>query len=405
MLYSAYQAQSDLLAPMRAMSALTAGALGGLRPPVGDRWLVRNTLATSEIVARFGLTHRRPSFGIDSVLVDGEPVAVHEEAAHTTPFGTLLRFRKDTDVKQPRVLVVAPLSGHFATLLRATVRTLLVDHEVYITDWHNARDVPVAAGRFGLDEYIDHVIEFLRVMGPGSHLFAVCQPCVPALAAAAVMAEDGDPAVPHSMTLMAGPIDARVSPTTVNELAAARSLKWFERNALATVPMRYRGAGRRVYPGFIQLTAFMRMNPDRHRGAFEGLFDDIVGGNEDRANATKEFYEEYFAVLDLTAEFYLETIEAIFQEHSLARGTLQYHGRTVDPRAITRTALLTVEGERDDICAPGQTAAAHDLCTEIPDHRRVQHLQAGVGHYGVFNGRRWQNEVYPEVRRLILMAH
>jgi polyhydroxyalkanoate depolymerase len=404
MIYTAYQAQSDLTAPMRVMSGATARLLTDLSPGLTDRWMVRSTLATTEIVARWGLTHRRPAFGIDSVVVEGEAVPVREEAVLRTPFGTLLRFTKDTDAVQPRVLLVAPLSGHFATLLRATVRTMLPDHDVFITDWHNARDVAVGHGRFGLDEYIDHLVDFLREMGPGAHVVAVCQPCVPALAAAALMAEDGDEAVPHSLTLMAGPIDARVNPTIVNDLAAGRSLEWFERNVIGIVPRRFTGAGRRVYPGFVQVAAFMRMNPERHRAAFRRLYDDIVAGNEERAVATKAFYDEYFAVLDLTAEFYLETIAAIFQDHLLARGELTWRDRPVDPAAITRTALLTVEGERDDICGVGQTAAAHDLCTSLTPYRRRQHLQAGAGHFGVFSGARWEREVYPEIRSHILKA-
>ena len=404
MIYTAYQAQSDLTAPMRVMSGATARLLTDLSPGLTDRWMVRSTLATTEIVARWGLTHRRPAFGIDAVVVEGEAVAVREEAVLRTPFGTLLRFAKDTDAVQPRVLLVAPLSGHFATLLRATVRTMLPDHDVFITDWHNARDVGVAHGRFGLDEYIDHLVDFLREMGPGAHVVAVCQPCVPALAAAALMAEDGDEALPHSLTLMAGPIDARVNPTIVNDLAAGRSLEWFERNVIGIVPRRFAGAGRRVYPGFVQVAAFMRMNPERHRAAFRRLYDDIVAGNEERAVATKAFYDEYFAVLDLTAEFYLETITAIFQDHLLARGELTWRGRPVDLAAITRTALLTVEGERDDICGVGQTAAAHDLCTSLTPYRRRQHLQAGAGHFGVFSGARWEREVYPEIRSHILKA-
>ena len=404
MIYTAYQAQSDLTAPMRVMSGATARLLTDLSPGLTDRWMVRSTLATTEIVARWGLTHRRPAFGIDSVVVEGEAVAVREEAVLRTPFGTLLRFTKDTDAVQPRVLLVAPLSGHFATLLRATVRTMLPDHDVFITDWHNARDVAVGHGPFGLDEYIDHLVDFLREMGPGAHVVAVCQPCVPALATAALMAEDDDEAVPHSLTLMAGPIDARVNPTIVNDLAAGRSLEWFERNVIGIVPRRFAGAGRRVYPGFVQVAAFMRMNPERHRAAFRRLYDDIVAGNEGRAVATKAFYDEYFAVLDLTAEFYLETIAAIFQDHLLARGEFTWRGRPVDPAAITRTALLTVEGERDDICGVGQTAAAHDLCTSLTPYRRRQHLQAGAGHFGVFSGARWEREVYPEIRSHILKA-
>ncbi len=404
MLYTAYQAQSDLMAPVRAMSGTTARLLTDLSPGVTDRWMTRSALATSEIVARWGLTHRRPAFGIDTVTVGGREVAVREEAVLRTPFGTLLRFAKDSDAEQPRVLLVAPLSGHFATLLRATIRTMLPDHDVFVTDWHNARDVALVHGPFGLDEYIEHLMEFLRAMGPAAHVVAVCQPCVPALAAAALMAEDDDAALPRSLTLMAGPIDARINPTIVNDLAAGRTREWFERNVIGIVPPRFAGAGRRVYPGFVQVAAFMRMNPERHRAAFRRLYDDIVAGNDERAGATKAFYDEYFAVLDLTAEFYLETVGAIFQDHLLARGRLEWRGRVVDPAAITRTALLTVEGERDDICGVGQTAAAHDLCTGLAPLRRRHHLQSGAGHYGVFSGGRWEREVYPQIRSHILKA-
>jgi poly(3-hydroxybutyrate) depolymerase len=404
MLYTTYQAQSDITAPLRAMSGATARMLTDLSPGLSERWMVRRTLATTEMVSRWGLTHRRPAFGIDAVEVDGRTVPVREEAVLRTPFATLLRFAKDTDAAQPRVLLVAPLSGHFATLLRATVRTMLPEHDVFVTDWHNARDVPVVHGRFGLDEYIDHLVDFLRAMGPGTHAVAVCQPCVPALAAAAVMAEDGDAAVPHSLTLMAGPIDARVNPTIVNDLAAGRSVEWFEHNVIGIVPSRFAGAGRRVYPGFVQIAAFMRMNPERHRAAFRRLYEDIVAGNDERAAATRAFYDEYFAVLDLTAEFYLETVSAIFQDHLLARGAFAWRGRRVDPAAITRTALLTVEGERDDICGVGQTAAAHDLCTSLPASRRGRTLRVAAGHFGVFSGTRWEREVYPEIQRHVRMS-
>ena len=348
-----------------------------------------------------GLTHARPSFGIDVVTVDGQAVAVTEEAADDTPFGTLLHFRKDHAVPQPRVLLVAPMSGHFATLLRGTVQVMLPEHDLYITDWKNARDVPLAEGRFGLDEFVDHIIRFLRVMGPGSHVVAVCQPAVPALAAAAVMAEAEDPVTPRSMTLMAGPIDTRVNPTKVNELAKSRPIEWFERHLISAVPWRFPGAFRHVYPGFMQLSAFMSMNLDRHIGAHFGQFRSLVGGDHVSAEAHRRFYDEYGAVMDLPAEFYLETVRRVFQEHDLPRGVLTWHGQTVRPEAIRRMGLLTVEGERDDICAIGQTMAALDLCRRIPVNLKQEHLQTGVGHYGVFSGRRWAAEVYPRVREMI----
>jgi len=319
-----------------------------------------------------------------------------------TPFGTLLRFKKDVNVAQPQVLVVAPLSGHFATLLRSLVRTLLPDHDVCITDWHNARNVGTDAGCFGFDDYVSHLIQWLEDLGGRSHVVAVCQPCVQVLAAAAVMAQSGSTAQPRSMTLMAGPIDTRINPTKVNELAMSKPIGWFERNLIARVPMRYRGAGRRVYPGFVQLAAFMSMNIDRHRKAHLDLYENLAKGELEKAKTTKAFYDEYFAVLDLTAEFYLETVAWVFQEARLAKGELDFRGERVEPRAIRRTALLTVEGERDDICSLGQTSAAHDLCKGVKPYMRRHHMQAGVGHYGVFSGKRWEEQVYPIVRNMIL---
>ncbi|HTD04690.1 polyhydroxyalkanoate depolymerase, partial [Undibacterium sp.] len=293
------------------------------------------------------------------------------------------------------------MSGHFATLLRETVRTMLSDHDVYITDWHNARDVPLSAGLFGLDEYTEYVMDFLKIMGPGSHLVAICQPCVPALAAAAMMAEDRDAAQPRSLTLMAGPIDCRINPTKVNQLAVSKPIDWFENNLISTVPLRHKGALRRVYPGFLQLSAFMSMNLERHMGAFNGMYNDLVAGEVERADSTRAFYDEYFAVLDMDAAFYLETVKYVFQEYALAQGTLKWRGRTVNPAALRRTALLTVEGENDDICSLGQTMAAHDLCSSIPPFLKSHHMQAGVGHYGVFSGRRWNQQIYPIVREMI----
>jgi len=403
MLYYAYQTQNDLMEPLRATASIIAGALAPWAQS-SDFFAVRGMAAMSELVARSAFTHERPSYGIETVPVGNGVARVTEEAAMTTPFGTLLHFRKDIDVRQPRVLVVAPLSGHFATLLRSTVRTLLSDHDVYITDWHNARDVPLADGGFGFDDYVAHIIRFMEHIGPGGHIVAVCQPCVQVVAAAALMAEDENPAEPRSIVLMAGPVDVRANPTKVNELAMSKPIAWFKNNLIAEVPWRFKGAGRRVYPGFVQLSAFMSMNMQRHVKAHVDLFGHLVDGNQEKAAVTREFYDEYFAVLDLPAEFYLETVEWIFQEARLATGDLTYRGRKVDPRAIRKTALLTVEGERDDICGLGQTAAAHDLCTTIKPFRKRHHMQAGVGHYGVFSGRRWEQQIYPIVRNVILSA-
>jgi polyhydroxyalkanoate depolymerase len=402
MLYLAYQASTDVMVPVRAWANLALAAAGS--HALGASPAIRNLTAAYELISRAGLTHTRPPFAIRSVMVGNREVEVREEAAHVTPFGTLLHFKKDIATVQPRVLLVAPLSGHFATLLRATVQTMLPDHDVYITDWHNARDVPLTAGRFGCDQYIDHLIKFLEVMGQGSHVVAVCQPCVAVLAAAAVMAEAKNPAQPRSMTLMAGPIDTRVNPSKVNELAKKRTIDWFERTLTAMVPIRHPGAFRRVYPGFVQLAAFMSMNIERHVKAHRDLYDNLANGELEKAAVIKAFYDEYFAVLDLTAEFYLETVRVIFQEHALPLGKLTWHGNPIDPSAIRRTMLLTVEGERDDICSVGQTVAAHDLCSKLRPYLKRHHMQAGVGHYGVFSGRRWETQVYPIVKNVILSS-
>jgi len=404
MLYQAYLAHSDIMVPVRSLAGLAMRTIGQPLAGITDNAVLRNLTAAYELISRASLTHDRPPYRITSTMVGNREVAVTEEAALVTPFGTLLHFKKDIDTAQPRVMLVAPLSGHFATLLRATVRTLLPEHDVYITDWHNVRDVPLTQGRFGFDDYIGHLIRFLEKIGPGGHVVAVCQPCVAVLAAVAVMAEDGNPAQPRSMTLMAGPIDCRVNPTKVNNLANSKPIEWFEQNLIATVPLRYAGASRRVYPGFVQLAAFMSMNIERHMRAHRELYDNISKGELEKAKVTKDFYDEYFAVLDLTAEFYLETVRNVFQEHRLPTGTLEWNGAKVEPRAIRKTMLLTVEGERDDICAVGQTVAAHDLCNSLRPYLKRHHMQAGVGHYGVFSGKRWENQIYPILKNVILAS-
>ena len=404
MLYHAYQGHSDLLSPMRSVAKHLLPALARVHDAPGEDVALRRLAAACEVFVLAALTHERPPFRLDTVAAGDRTIAVTEEVALRTPFATLLHFRKDVPDPGPRVLIVAPMSGHFATLLRDTARTMLADHDVYITDWHNARDVPLASGRFGLDEYIEHVMRFLRALGPGAHLMAICQPCVAALAAVALMAEDGDPAAPASLTLMAGPIDCRISPTAVNKLATDKPIAWFEKQLISTVPFRYPGALRRVYPGFVQLLAFLSMNLDRHLDSFRRLYDDLVAGDSERAGATRTFYEEYFAVCDLPAEFYLETVRLVFQEYALARGQLAWRGRKVDPSAIRRTTLLTIEGERDDICSLGQTLAAHDLCAGLAPYRKSHYVQAGAGHYGVFSGKRWTGSIYPVVRESIRFA-
>ena len=398
MLYSLYQTTADVMLPMRIWATAAGQSLSGGGSL--DSWRAAGALC--EMISRARLTHRRPSFGIDETKVGNRVLPVREEEVFSTPFGTLLRFVKEGGPVQPKVLLVAPLSGHFATLLRDTVRVLLPEHDVHVTDWANARDVGLWHGRFGFDEYVEHLMWFLRAMGPGTHVVAVCQPCVQALAATALMAEEDHLCQPASLTLMAGPIDTRVNPTKVNELATGQPISWFEEKLITRVPLRYPGAMRRVYPGFVQLTAFMSMNMERHVKAQADLYKAMANGEHEQAKTIKDFYDEYFAVLDLTAEFYLETVQWVFQEHRLAKGELQWRDRKVDPRAIRRTALFTVEGERDDICALGQTVAAHDLCASLRPYRKKHYMQAGVGHYGVFSGRRWATQIYPLVRNTIL---
>ena len=400
MLYQAYQLQSDFSSPLRLLAQHLSSSLWLEKT---ERSLLRQFSAACEVFSRMRLTHSRPAYGIDSVEVGDRMVPVREEAVLKLPFGTLLRFRRDDPslASQPRVLLAAPLSGHFATLLRETVRTLLQDHEVWITDWHNARDVSVRHGAFGLEDYIDYMMRFIEAVGEGTHVVAVCQPCVAALAATAVMAEDDHPATPRSLTLMAGPVDCRVNPTEVNRLATDKPIAWFEKNLISHVPLPHRGMMRRVYPGFVQLSAFMSMNLERHQQSFRHMYEHLLEGRTEEARTIQTFYDEYLAVNDLPAEFYLETVEKVFQTYDLPRGVLQYRGRTVNPAAIRRTALMTVEGERDDICSVGQTVAAQDLCSSVRPYLKTHHIQTGVGHYGVFSGRKWNQQIYPRVRDVI----
>jgi poly(3-hydroxybutyrate) depolymerase len=401
MLYETYQAHSDALAPVRWLAHAFQGLLNQPWPVLAHHPVIRGAAAACEMVARTGMWHERPDFGIRGTCVGGVPVAVSENALMRHPFCTLLHFKKEMAVEQPKVLLVAPLSGHFATLLRGTVETLLPEHDVYITDWVNARNVPMLYGRFDLDDHIDLIISFIRELGPDVHLIAVCQPSVPVLAAVALLAADEPAAAPRTMTLMGGPIDTRRNPTVVNKLATSRPLSWFERNVIATVPPRYAGQFRRVYPGFLQLAGFMTMNLDRHVTAHMDLFKHLVRGDGESAESTRRFYNEYMSVMDLPADFYLQTVSRVFQQHALPLGRFVSRSRKVEPRAITRTALFCVEGENDDICAVGQTAAALDLCSGLPAARKAHRVQPRVGHYGVFNGKRWRSETYPKVRDFI----
>lgn len=405
MLYAGYDLQSRLLAPWLGAAATGSARAFDAHARTGSAaW--RHVAAELEMAALTAITHERPDFGIGTVQdPDGRSCPVDSEVETTTPFCRLLRFRRAGGTALPRVLLVAPMSGHFATLLAGTLRTLLQDHEVYITDWLNARDIPPSAGRFGFTEYVRHLVDFMHHLGPPVHLMGVCQPTVACLAATALMAEDHDPAQPASVVLLAGPIDTRLSPTRVNQLAKEKPIEWFERELTHAVPFPSKGAGRRVYPGFVQLLAFMSMNRERHVQSFLAMRRHRIEGDDARADAIRDFYREYFAVMDLPAEFYLETVKSVFQDHDLPRGHLAVGDRRVDCRAIRRPFLLTVEGERDDICGIGQTLAAQDLCSRMPVYRKSHLLQAGVGHYGVFNGKRWERRIYPGVREFIASAH
>jgi poly(3-hydroxybutyrate) depolymerase len=403
MMYQMYQAYADMAAPFRLMARATSSLLHSSGGGTFGGPILPRLAAANDLLSETQLRHRRPPFGITQTTALGQVVGVEEEVTLATPFATLLHFKKAIRTPQPRVLLVAPMSGHFSTLLRGTVQTMLPEHDVYLTDWHNARDISIGHGRFGVDDFIDHVIRFLEEIGPDSHVVAVCQPCAPVLAAAAVMAEAGNPAQPRSMTLMAGPVDARRNPTKVNVLATSRSMEFFEK-LLSYVPFGQAGALRRVYPGFLQLLAFMSMNVERHQKAHLALFDHLAAGEREKAQVIRTFYDEYFSVADLPAEFYLETVRTIFQDHLLARGRFEWRGRAVHPQAIKKTFLLTVEGERDDVCGLGQTLAAHDLCSGLRPYLKRHHMQAGVGHYGVFSGARWSSLIYPVVKNTILAA-
>ena len=401
MMYKAYQTFTNLHDPVRLFARASER--------VSNNWFGNFSLnpmqrlnAHYEQISLLGFTHSRPDFKIDSVLDSfGIENKVEEECVSSTHFANLVRFRKIGVEGQPKILLVAPMSGHFATLLAGTVKTLLQDHEVYITDWLNIRDIPLSCGEFDFDSYVDHIIQFLKIIGPGTHLMAVCQPTVACLAATAIMSEDKDPCTPATLTLMAGPIDVSMSPTKVNELATDKPMSWFEEKLIGVIPKQFNGAGRRVYPGFLQLMAFMSMNPNRHAESFRKLYDYRINGETEKADVIHDFYEEYFAIMDLSAPFYLETIQKVFQDRDLANGKLTFQGRLVNPKLIKKTFLLTVEGERDDICGIGQTLAAQDLCSGLPAYMKSHHLQAGVGHYGVFNGKRWDSQIYPVVRNLI----
>jgi poly(3-hydroxybutyrate) depolymerase len=398
-----FEAQHALWAPLRLALSTSQAILGNLPPSVADAPFARAFGASTELMERTTRRWERPSWGLDHTYIDDRKVAVHTNTVWSRPFCNITHFERagTEDRRDPRVLVVAPLSGHFATLLRDTVDALLPEHDVYVTEWVNARDVPIADGKFDLDDYVEYMLDVIRLLGPDINVIAVCQPVVPVLAAVSLLAAQDDPAQPRSMVLMAGPLDGRKSPTSVNEFATSQPVEWFREHMTTAVPWYYPAAGRSVYPGFVQLTAFMSMNADRHLEQHQRLFDSIVAGDEDSADRHRHFYDEYFSVMDMPAEYYLQTVDRVFQRYELAEGTFNWRDEVVNPGAITRTALMTVEGERDDISGIGQTRVAHDLCTGLGPEMRTHHEQHGVGHYGVFSGTRWRNETMPRIRDFI----
>jgi poly(3-hydroxybutyrate) depolymerase len=403
MLYQLHEMQKTFLNPLMQWAEASSKLFSNPVSPLAHTPFAQRIAAGYELLYRLGKDYEKPAFGIDTTTVDGKPVAILEHAAVTKPFCRLLHFRKDVsdNLQQPTVLLVAPLSGHHATLLRDTVRGLLPEHDVYITDWTDARMVPLSDGAFHLDDYIYYVQDFIRHLGPDVHVISVCQPTVPVLAAISLMASNHDPKLPKTMTMMGGPIDARKSPTAVNNLATEKPFSWFENTVIYPVPPNYPGFGRKVYPGFLQHAGFIAMNPGRHAQSHREFYMHLVRGDDDSAEGHRKFYDEYNAVLDMPSEYYLDTIKTVFQEHSLPNGTWNVGGQLVRPQDIKTVALLTVEGELDDISGAGQTQAAHELCSGIPADKQEDYVVPGAGHYGIFSGRRWRELVCPKITSFI----
>jgi len=397
MLYNAYEFQRTVLSAASAWADVSSQWLQNPFNPLAYSNVAPIMASGLDVFAHASASRGKPDFGFTDVEVNGANVPVTEEIILRKRFGQLKRFRRKGVAGQPKLLIVAPMSGHYATLLRGTVERMLPRHDVYITDWRDAKLIPLDEGRFDLDDYIDYIIEFLEKLGPGTHMLAVCQPTVPAYAATAIMCADNNPCRPSTLTMMGGPIDTREAPTVVNTVATQRPLAWFEQNVIHTVPIFYPGSGRRVYPGFLQLSGFMAMNLGNHLVSHWGMFRHLVDGDEESAAATKSFYQEYRSVCDMTAEFYLQTIDQVFQRHLLPRGELMHRGRLIEPGAITDVGLLAIEGERDDISGLGQTKAALALASGLPDTNKKYVIAEKVGHYGIFNGRRWRENIAPVV--------
>lgn len=403
MLYQLYEFHHAALMPWRMLGDVTRGLLSNPLVPASYTQAGRNLWAGFEVFDHLTRQRARPAWGIQETSVDGRRTAVLPKVALQRPHCDLVHFEREGCARRgdPKILLVAPLSGHYATLLRGTVQALLPDHEVWVTDWQDAREVRLADGAFGVEDYVAELLHFMRHLGPDLHVMAVCQPAPLVLAAIALLAQAGDPAQPRSMIVMGGPVDTRAAPTQVTRFALARPLSWFRNSLIAQVPGYYPGAGREVYPGFLQLGGFISMNASRHFESHIKMFRHLVRGDGDSVEAHRRFYDEYLAVMDVPADYYLETVDQIFQRHLLPRGEMTWRGQPVRPEAIERTALMTVEGELDDISAPGQTLAAHDLCRNLPAAKRANHLQEGVGQYGIFNGRRWREEIKPRIAAFV----
>lgn len=401
MLYSLYEMQQAALAPMRVWADLTQQVLSNPWVPATHTQIGKAVAAGAEVLHGVIQNRAKPDWGLTETVVDGKTVPIVEEIVVDDPFCELRRFRRAANRDDPRILLVAPMSGHFGTLLRGTVQRLMQRQDVYVTDWRDVAQVPAEAGPFGVEEYVDHIMRYIRLLGPDVHVMAVCQPAPLVMAALSLLAEAGDPAQPHSMILMGGPVDTRAAPTTVTRFAENRSLAWFEQHLTTTVPFHYPGRGRKVYPGFMQLTAFLMMNPGRHVGAHLDLFNHLVVGDGDSADGHRRFYDEYLSVADVSADFYLQTVDRVFQSHALPLGRWGHRGQIANPAAINRPAMMTIEGELDDISAPGQTIAAHEMCPNIPGFRHINYVQPGVGHYGIFNGRRWRELIAAKIETFI----
>jgi poly(3-hydroxybutyrate) depolymerase len=405
MLYQMHEFQRFFLTPFANLANVGAQAFSNPYSPLAYTPLSRRIAAGYELMYRLGKDYEKPAWDLPTTEIDGKPVAIVEKFAAERPFCKLVHFERQFErpraERDPRILLVAPLSGHHATLLRDTVRALLPQHEVYVTDWVDARMVPTSAGAFGLDDYVRYVQEFIRTLGPDVHVMSVCQPTVPVLAAISLMASANDPMLPRSMIMMGGPIDARKSPTAVNNLAATKPYSWFENQLIHRVPPRYPGAGRAVYPGFLQHAGFVAMNPDRHLESHYGFYQNLLRGDDEDAETHRRFYDEYNAVLDMPAEYYLDTIRVVFQEYGLPNGTWSVDGQRVRPADIKTVALFTIEGELDDISGTGQTQAAQALCANIPAHNKQHYTAPGCGHYGIFSGRRWRNTICPQIAAFV----